>query len=82
MGSTWIKQDSSINKANRECTYHNGIRCMRILLDESENSSLTSTSLLAGRSLAKTSHKTSATTLLSHNLRSTRVLSWRQLVRC
>ena len=47
MSSTRIKQDSSINTTIQEYTCDNGIRCLRILLGESENCSLTSTSLLA-----------------------------------
>ena len=71
MGSTWIKQDSSIKKINRECTYDNGIRCLSILLGESEDFGLSSTSLLTSRRLTKTSHTasvSSASSLLGHKL--------------
>ena len=61
MGSTWIKQNSSINEINWECTCDNGIGCLSILLGESEDSSLSSTSLLTSRRLTKTSHTTSTT---------------------
>ena len=84
MGSNRIKQDSSINKINWEYTCDNGIRCLNIFLSESEDSSLSSTSLLTGRRLTKTSHTTSASSampLLGHKLRSTRVLSYQQLIK-
>ena len=63
MGSTRIKQVSSIKEAYQECTCENDIECLSIILGESEDLNLSSASLLAGGSLAKTSHKTSATTL-------------------
>ena len=68
MGSIRIKQDSSIKEAYRECTYDNGIGCLSILLGESEDSSLSSASLLIGRRLTKTSHTASASPLLVHKL--------------
>ena len=71
MGSTQIKQDSSIKEACQECTYDNNIGCLSILLSESENSSLSSASLLTVGSLIKASGTTSASSamlLLGHKL--------------
>ena len=78
MGCTRIKQDSSIKIAYRECTCDDDIRCMSILLGESEDSSLSSASLLTGRRLAKISHTAStsfALPLLGHKLGGTLILS-------
>ena len=80
MDSTRIKQDSSIKEAYRECTYDNGIRCLIILLGESEDSSMSSASLLASRRLTKTSHTASALPLLGHKLGGTLILSLRWLI--
>ena len=79
MGSTWIKQGSSINKTNWECTCDNGIGFLSILLGEGEDSSLSSASLLAGKSLPKsssTASTSSASPLLGHELRGARLLKW------
>ena len=71
MGSTRIKQDSTINEINRECTCDNSIGCLSILLGEGKDSGLSSASLLTGRRLTKISYATfasSAMPLLGHKL--------------